>query len=379
MPVLQQKRTAENAIASAPKKAKLTEVQTKVEEVVTALGSDDFHVAGPNSNRQMLIALASCILETAQDCRHPKQEELAEFFKEVFVAEDARLNGKAQETQAEVDGADAEMTTRKSAVDIANKDVENKASELKERMRTLAADVGVAQSAKSDLDEITSEITLLKEMQEIHVSEQQDVAAKAEIFATFKDGTWEGDAPKDKIKELCSFFRKLKVDSSLVAAMPMALGRKPDERSQFDVLTVTELDSKLTMKQEECASKVKESEVSLEEKAAIKETRESALATAQQKQRAGAEALLQTRAEHKEFISVLAEKNQKVIDGQFENKAMEAELFQRSHAVEVHQKIRSTLTELLERQTPAEVVEPVVPEVPVESVVEEVVAQDSSA
>lgn len=365
MPVLQ-KRAAENAVAPAPKKAKLTAVQVKVEEVVAALGNDEFQVAGPYSNRQMLVALAPCILETARDCRHPKQEELGEILKEVFLAEDVRLNGKVQETQAQIDGAGADMATRNSAVETANNDVETKAAELKEKMSVLAADVGIAQNAKSDLDESVSQLAVLNEEKELHVSEQQGVAAMAEIFAMLKDATWEGETPKDKIKELGSFFRKLKVDASLVAALPMALGRKPEARSQFDTLTVTELENNLTTKLQDCASKLKETEASIEEKAAAKEARESVLTAALQKQKAGAEALLQTRAEHKEFISVLAEKKANVIDGQTEYKALEAELFQRTQAMEVHQMTQSNLTELLERETP---VEPVV-EVAVEPAVE---------
>lgn len=350
MPVLQ-KRIAENAEFPEPKKAKLTVVQTKVGEVVAALESDNFQVPGPNSNRQMLLALTPCILETPRDSRHPKQEELGEMLKDVFHAEGARLNTKVQETQAEFDGAAADMAARTAAVDVANNDVEKKKSNLKEKMSALAADVDVVQSAKSNLEDSASELAILNETKELHASEQQDVAAKAENFTLLKNGTWEGEAPKDKIKELVSFFRKLKVDASLVAALPMALGRKPEDRSQFDALTVTELETKLTTKVEECASKLRDTETLLAEKAAKKETQDSALAVAVQKQREGAEALLQTRAEHKELASVLVEKNQNVIDGQTEHKALEAELFERKHAVDLHQVIQSKLTELLERES----------------------------
>merc|ERR1719198_2931624 len=140
-------------------------------------------------------------------------------------------------------------------------------------MEALAADVGVARTAKSTLEETVSELTTLQEMKEIHVSEQQDVATKAETFALFKDGQSSTKAPK----ELVPFFRKLKVDSSLLAALPTALARAPEERSPFDTLTVTELEKKLTSKIEECGTKVKETEALVAEKAAVKETHETAL------------------------------------------------------------------------------------------------------
>lgn len=349
-----QKRVAEKATVSSPKKLKLTPIQSKVEDVVAALESDDLQVPGSKQNRQMILALAPYILETPRDSRHPKQEELGEIYKEVFLLEGERLKGKVQETQADIEGASADMTTRKAAVEAANAEVEGKNAALKEIMATLAADVGLAQTAKSTLDETIYELTTLAETKDLQVSEQQDVVTKAESFALLKDGQWEAEAPKDKIKELGSFFRKLKVDSSLVAALPLALARKPEERSQFDTLAATELEKSLTSKVEECASKVKETDAMIAQKTGVKGTQESALTAALTKQRAGAEALLKARAEHKDLTATLAEKNTQVMEGQTVSKALEAELSQRTSEGERHQEIQGTLTELLERQNDAD-------------------------
>eukprot|EP00746_Dinoflagellata_sp_MGD_P160622 gnl/MRDRNA2_/MRDRNA2_87470_c0_seq1.p1 gnl/MRDRNA2_/MRDRNA2_87470_c0~~gnl/MRDRNA2_/MRDRNA2_87470_c0_seq1.p1 ORF type:complete len:389 (-),score=142.41 gnl/MRDRNA2_/MRDRNA2_87470_c0_seq1:268-1341(-) len=335
----------------SPKKAKLSPVQKEVGEVLAALGSDDFQVAGSKQNQEMLLALAPCILETPSDKRHPMQVELGEILKEVFATEASRLKEKVQVTQTEMDGATADMASRKAAVEAAAADVERKDAELKAKMATLAADVGVARTAKSTLEETVSEVSSLQEMKELHVSEQQDVAAKAESFTLLKDGQATTKAPK----ELVPFFRKLKVDSSLVAALPTALARGPQERSPFDALTVTELEKKLTSKVEECDTKVKETETQVAQKAAVKETHESALTAALTKQRAGAEALLQARGEHKDLTAVLAEKKTQVMDGQTAYKALEAELLSRTSEVEFHEKVQGKLTELLERQSPAEI------------------------
>jgi len=366
-----QKRIASNSPHS-PKKAKLSPVQTKVQEVVAAMGNDNFQVAGSDLNRQMLLTLAPCILETPRDARQPKQEELCGILREVFDTEGARLKGKVTETQGEIDGAGADMTGRNAAVESADSDVQKKNAELKQKMSVLAADVGVARNAKSTLDETVSELTDIQESKDSHVAEQQDVASKAESFAVLKSGNFEGQAPKDQIKALGAFFKKLKVDASLVAALPMALGRRPEERSQFDALTNDELEKNLTSKVEECARILAEKEALLAEKTAVKETQEAALTAALAKQRAGAEALLQTRAEHKELAAVLADKKQHVKTGQIEYKGVEAEHFQRTKEVDFHAEVSSKLIELLERQTPedaAPVVEEVAP-APVEGVVQ---------
>jgi len=90
------------------------------------------------------------------------------------------------------------------------------------------------------------------------------------------------------------------------------------------------------------------------EKAAVKESQESALNAALTKQRAGAEALLQARAEDKDLTAVLTEKKTQVIDGETAYKALEGELLSRRSEVKFHEKVQGKLTELLERQSPAD-------------------------
>jgi len=240
------------------------------------------------------------------------------------------------------------MASKKAAIEAANADVEGKSAELKGKMAELSTIVGVARTAKSTLEETISELTILQESKELHLSEKQDVATKVESFAALKDG---GQSNTKAPKELVSFFKKLKVDSSLLAALPTALGRGPEERSPFDVLTVTELEKKLTSRVEECDAKVQETETLLAQKAAMKETHESELAAALTKQRAGAEAMLQARAEHKDLEAILAEKKSENVDGEKAYKSLEAELRQRTGEVDFHQKVQGKLTELLERES----------------------------
>jgi len=358
MPAFLEKRPLEEVEIHSSKKAKLTEVQTKVNKVVAALSNDDFQVDGSTVNRQMLLALAPCILATPREGRHHHQEEFAGVLKEVFLAEGARLQEHVHRIQPQIDGAGADMATRKAAVEAADSDLQANATDLKGKLSLLAARVGVTQTAKETFNHIVSELAYLEEIKEIHVLEQQDVAAKVESFATFIDGSLhEADASKDQLKALGSFFRKLKVDSSLVAALPDALGHKPEERSQFDLLTVSALDKELTSKVDKCATLLQETIAAIVEKTAAKDAAEAALADALERQTAGAEAILQSKDEQKKLTAILAEKNKIVLDGQFEFSAVEAEYLQKTSELKLHVDVQDVLTELLAGQGTVETVQ----------------------
>merc|ERR1711937_1058894 len=164
-----------------------------------------------------------------------------------------------------------------------------------------------------------------------------------------------------------SFFRKIHVDASMVAALPTALGRKPADRSEFDSLAVSELEKNLEAKLETLAQKIEGHDGMMAAKKAEKEAAESAHATAKAQQRASTEALLKLKAEQKQLIAELSEKKTAVIEQEFAVQAISADHGERKVGLEAHQRTMSDLTDLLERCTP-------VPEPAPEVVMEEEVA-----
>merc|ERR1712118_27903 len=179
-------------------------------------------------------------------------------------------------------------------------------------------------------------------------------------FLVLQEGSWEGDVvPKDHVKALTSFFKKIKVDVSMVAALPVALGRKPAERSEFDSLVASELEQKLEAHLQKLAQTIENNVAANGEKNTAKDAIDEAFTAAKTQQKKEVEALLELRAEQKQLSSELSEKQQAVIEQEFAMKAVDGEFQEEKVALESHQRIVSDLTELLERTVP-------IPEVAVE-------------
>jgi len=366
-----QKRVMNNAELPEPsKKAKVAvedPVLTKVSTIVAAIEDANFVVPGTDANREMLVAIAPGVLGTPIDARHEHQQSMADTFKELFSNEELRLTERVTAAQAKVTESTNALATCKATAATAESAFKEKTNELKAKQVEVAEKVQATRNAESTFKELTSELTDLEQIKEID-SETQEAATnmKSEHFIVLQEGSWEGDiAPKDHVKALQSFFRKLHVDASMVAALPVALGRKPTERSEFDSMAVSELEKKLECRLTDLAEKVKGNDTAIAVKQAEKEGAESAFADAKAKQRLSTEALLALKAEQKQRSTEQSEKQKVVVEQEYEVRSVEADHNERKVELEAHQRILSDLTELLERTTP-------VPEVAIEEPVAEV-------
>lgn len=357
------------------KKAKVAlddPVLHKVATITATLESDTFVVPGTDANRQMLIAMAPSLLATPVDQRHAHQHTLAAMFKEVFVTEETRLSQLAHDAEAKVTESSKELSAQKAIASSAKSALKDKQGEIKAKLTALADDVGVTRTAESTLKELSSDLIDLEETQSFAIEEQQQTTnMKTEHFLVLKEGSWEGDVvPKDHVKALTSFFRKNKAESSLVAGLPMGLGRKPVERSEFDSLVVTELEQKLEARLHDLAQNIESNVAKIAEKNTLKQSADGALMSAKAQQRLSTEALLELKAQQKQLSSEVSEKQQTVVDQELTVKAMEVDFQGEKAALESHQEIlRSVLTELLERTTP-------IPEVVVEEQAVEVATEE---
>jgi len=370
MPAIQQKRVIKNAAFPEAKKAKVVvedPVMAKVGVIAAALQTDSFVVPGTPGNREMLVAMTAAVLATPRDLRHAHQQSVADMLKEVFLSEEARWTQRVVEAEAKVHAVAQELAETKVVTTSADSAFQEKTTDLKTKMQELAQEVHVTRDIESSTKTALSELTDLEETNSFDTEKQEFAAkVKTERFVVLKEGSWEGDSvSKDGIKALVSFFKKIHVDTSLTAALPLALGRKPTERSEFDILVVSELELKLEARLLELAQKIESNVAAIAEKTTEKDAAEAALAAAKTKQRLSSEALLELKAEQKQRALELSQKQQAVIEKEFEEKAIEGNLTAEKIGLEGHQRILSDLTELLERCAP-------IPEVVVEEqVVEE--------
>lgn len=370
MPAIQ-KRAAINTAFPDAKKAKVVEdvVLTKVQAVITAVQSVDFDVPGTMANREMLVAMAPAVLATPCDVRHAHQQTVADTYKELFVNEESRLIQNVSEVEVKVTEANDELATRKATVASVEAALNEKNEELKGKQTELAGEVQVTKDTESTMTTLTTELADSDQMKGWDVEEHEAATTlKGEHFLVLKEGNWEGDTvPKDHVKALQSFFRKIHVDASMVAALPTALGRKPADRSEFDAFAVSELEKNFEARLQTLAQKIEGHDATMVTKKAEKEAAESAHGAAKAQQRASAEALLALKAEQKQLIAELSEKKTAVIEKEFAVQAVSADHGERKVGLEAHQRTMSDLTDLLERCTP-------VPEPAPEVVMEEEVA-----
>lgn len=377
MPAIQ-KRVIKTSEFPEAKKAKVQVVENpvlaKVHVIAAAVENVDFVVPGTNANREMLVAMMPAVLSTPVDVRHAHQHTLAGTFKELFLAEESRLTDRVAEVETKVTEADSELAARKATTASAEAALKQKSDELKAKQVELAAEVQVTRDAESTLKQATSELTSLEEIKGFDAEELEAAAnLKIERFLVLKEGTWEGESvPKEHVKALQSFFRKIRADTSMVAALPLALGRRPADRSEFDELVVGELEKMLESKLLTLTQKISNNESELVAKKGEKESAESALAAAKAQQRLSAEALLVLKSEQKQSSAELTKKQQAVVEHEFEVQAVQADQHERKVGLEAHQGVFSVLNELIERTAPVPevVVEPAVAEVAMDVVPE---------
>lgn len=369
MPAFQKRKMSDSP--SPQKKKKVDSVHKQIAVITDALEDDSFEVPGTSANRRMLIAMAPAVLEAPVDERNENQKIVAEMFKELFAAEEARLSQQVAEAEAKVSEVNKELSSRKASTSNAEVALKEKGEQVKSKLAELADKVGVTRTAESTFKELVSDLTDLEQTQSFATEEKEaTLSLKTNPFLPLKEGTWEGDTVnKDDVKTLTSFFRKIKADSSMVSALPMALGRKPAERSEFDSVVVGELDKKLEGKLEELEQTIKGNAAEITKKNALKDSADASLTTAKARQRADTEAVLALKAEAKQLSSELSEKQQAVVEQGVEMKAADGELLEKKSNLETHQKISSDLTALLERTAP-------IPEVAVEEKTLEVVTEE---
>merc|ERR1719388_217286 len=145
-------------------------------------------------------------------------------FKELFAAEEARLSQQVAEAEAKVSEVNKELSSRKASTSNAEVALKEKGEQVKSKLAELADKVGVTRTAESTFKELVSDLTDLEQTQSFATEEKEaTLSLKTNPFLPLKEGTWEGDTVnKDDVKTLTSFFRKIKADSSMVSALPMA-------------------------------------------------------------------------------------------------------------------------------------------------------------
>jgi len=205
---------------------------------------------------------------------------------ETFEVEGQRLKLLVDEAQAKFDSANADMATCQNRIDGAKADLQAKLEEIKEKEAILAEDVENTKEAKDELKETTDQQKAAEEAKSVLSMELEKYqSAKVESFDTLWEGCWENiKEQKQHLSVLTPIFKKLSADVSLIGALPSALGKKPEERGDFDNMVVRQLREFFAAQIETAGARLQDAAATLESQEAEVDAKQVVLEAYQEKQ-----------------------------------------------------------------------------------------------
>jgi len=243
------KRGANTQAKSATnKKAKVVEtpVDKNFATVLSALTNDEYIIPGPESCREMLVAVAPAAMTTPKDARHEDQEAVIGMVREIFTAEKMRWETRVAEANSAVDTAKAEHAEKITAKDAADADVRAQKKEVAAKLDAQAIAMEVVQECEEELQKARDLYGAANATQKSIIDEQEHALGMQEMIKALKDGSIEN--PKELKKQLTtitSFLKTLEVEEALVKTLPQILGRAPADRGNFDEIALQQLNSYL--------------------------------------------------------------------------------------------------------------------------------------
>lgn len=229
--------------AEEPKpKAKADPVNAKILVLRAALEAGDLEVPGTAANRDMLKEMLS-VLATPQNSQNEHQKAMTGMLVEVFEKEEARLQQRVQAVQVKVDGDNGEIAGCEAAIESAKAAKQAKKEEINEKEEHLDEAEVVLQDAEAEMKAtLDGRNKVGAKVQELASEKEKFINVQRNSFEVLKDGSWElGKEHKSHLAALKQFFVAIGLNTSLLSAYPSALGKKPEERGEFDNMVLQEL------------------------------------------------------------------------------------------------------------------------------------------
>jgi len=345
------KRAASPKAPAAKKVKKVDPVKEKVAAVVAAIEDGEYEVPGAWSVREMLSGAAPKVLGTLQDERHAYQETIFGMLAEVFQAEQSRREAVVAEVKVRMASVDVEPATKQAAKDHAEANVQAKKDEIQGKNEVLAGDASLVREEETKLREANDEKIAAAAENQIHLDDKEKAEkVQNEHVAVLKEGSWDNNkAQRAHLTVLTPFFKKLKVDASMVTAMQSALGKKPDDRGAFDNMVVAQIDESLAKHFASLAEQLASTEATVAGRTATADAAEQTRAACLEKQQASAAAVSAAQAEKKELDGVLKEATKAVNDFAKSVSKLDAELAKVEAHCQEASEVNSTCTFLRER------------------------------
>eukprot|EP00930_Biecheleria_cincta_P084828 TRINITY_DN74262_c0_g1_i1.p1 TRINITY_DN74262_c0_g1~~TRINITY_DN74262_c0_g1_i1.p1 ORF type:complete len:407 (-),score=151.58 TRINITY_DN74262_c0_g1_i1:67-1191(-) len=212
-------------------------------------------------------------LPTYKEERHEFQAAVLSMVEKTLGDSESVLLEEVASAEATVNGGEDEKTKREAAVASADQDFKTSQdtaaekqtlkAEKSEAFQATVASLKEAQSKQEDGDAEAVKVAKAKEA---------FTAARAELLAPMK----EAGGNKRQLHNLAKQLKAVQVEDSLLEAMELPLGKKPEQRGRFDAVILEQLDLHLSEKDAAFEAKLKEEAPAREERAsAVKAAQEA--------------------------------------------------------------------------------------------------------
>jgi len=284
------------------KKAKQNEEFKPVIEAIQAAELSD-------SCRAMLLSFVPACLDTPRESRDSLQNLAVDLLSKFFDSRRAEMKKAIEEESEKLVAWETGAGELDAKVAKAQQELtevgEAKHEEKKKELATASQAMVASKAAASDAKEAqkSGDATY-----EDAVAEKKAVEAIVTTnLPSLKEGQWAADTAQGQIDGIMPLAKKLKLDASLVSAMPSSLIKAPADRGPFDQMVIQQLEEVLQAKSISLAEQIEAEGPAVKERAAAVEQAQKAADEAKLRQQQAASAVFEAQAVVKDLQTALGE------------------------------------------------------------------------
>lgn len=234
------KRTMKAAMKSA-KKAKKDDTGKHIKALVDILTNPECDIAGPSTNRDMLVGALPKALGDYSDVRHGYQTTVAKIIGEVMQGWVAKWEGKVADAKTACDTTQSELGAANEASAAATAEVaaaKEAVKACKEALKTASHEEKEAKEVKGTADGAVADFDT--KLQSVVANKDTVSMVYTSSFLTLKTPAegLTGAETKGHLKKIVPCLKKISTESSLHIAISPALEKGPDARGQFDSMAI---------------------------------------------------------------------------------------------------------------------------------------------
>mmetsp|Transcript_71698 Transcript_71698/g.201132 ORF Transcript_71698/g.201132 Transcript_71698/m.201132 type:complete len:398 (-) Transcript_71698:125-1318(-) len=235
----------------------------------------------PADVAKMLNAMLGHALKDAREDRHSIQASVVDMTGDVMSEAEAQMAEKVAAMSASIAALEEVEVARQGAVSEAGSVVSAADGVTQGRKRSLAEAAQEFQGRRRAVQAAQAEAAAARRRLEETAARK---AGLQEAQASYLQPLKEGDQDEAKKRDLLEVLRPFQVDSSILAALPNAIGKPPSQRGPFDTMVLVQLEADLAKRAEALEAELRSGGEAVSAAEAAERAAAAALAEAQQRQ-----------------------------------------------------------------------------------------------